>query len=380
MARKEAEFMEANEIVYETAALSSPEPKTGHDRKFDELLDSFGSQPNVKLSIYRQRAGLNDGLNLLETMPVDKYDYEGLHAYIKEAYGEGDYRIQIRKGGKLQANELITIELPRNQNVVKSDGGNGVVMAMLSELKDMRHELMTLKQGPQIDPMSQMMQMVQMMALMKDFMTPQQQTPMREVVETMTLLKELNGGTSNDADEKDSFMGFLGTVAEPLSQIIQSTATNAAQKNTYSQQEFVQGRKSVPDTQKSSTTQAYNNEVKKNQMINPQMMMLKAAIGPLINAAKKEGDVALYCDVVLDQIPESMLAPFFSMLQKENWFEELASLHKGVQPYKEWFIALRAEILLALEDDPDSDNADSENADANDLHDDQDPQRGSGDD
>lgn len=364
MATKHAELME-DIVTYEVGA-REPERKTGHDRKFDTLLNSFEGQDNVKLAIYRQRGGLNDGLTFLDTFPVDKYDYEGLHVYIRDSYGEGDYRVQIRENGKLRANELITIEVPKtkeNYPTVQSNDSMGIINSVLERMDVMNQRMMEMQQNT---GGNDRMAMLQEMLVMKQlFSDGGNKSSMHELLETIQGLQGLgiNIGGSGEQEKNDGFMAFLGQMAEPLGQIIQGTAMSTQSKDRATMRH--------PLTQ----PQPQTTQPKEPTMVNPKLMFIKASIGTLINAAAKKSDPTLYADVVMDQIPDAFFPQFIGMLEKDEWFAEMTSIHPGVKDHAEWFTSLRNEILLALSETDDGEpNNESDN-----VHSESDPERGGGD-
>jgi hypothetical protein len=325
-----ATFEPAEEVHFETVTYNQPDEKTDAESKADALADALREDNNAFCVITKEMD--NGPSQHCGRVPADKFDFGQLLEHLKTTYGGGDYRIRVYAKGKITANKLVSIAKSINGNLpaVRNVGNEveGILTTVLDRLDRMNAQ-----------PQPSRREFFEEMLLMKQLFDGGQQnsTPLGEVLGLVKDLQKIGlVPKPEEPEEKDGVMGFLGQVSEPLMQILQGVAQTPPQKAPVATQPQKQpqpaGEPVIPK-------------------IDPRLMFIKSQLQPVIKAAAKNSDASLYCDVVLDQIPETFLPQFVGLLEKENWFDELVAIEKKVEPHKEWFALLRDEILLAFAED-----------------------------
>lgn len=339
-----AKEREAFELMDQIEALKNPpEPVTDYDEKFDDLLTQFNDKPLAKLMIYAQAEGQNNGLDLLETLPVDKYDFEGLHEHIRNTWGAGDYRIRIREGKLWKANRLLTIRKPLTEKNANPElvGMTGIVGQLLQQIK--------LLNERKPDNGNDRMQFLQEMLIMKQLFSSDQPTQnnnsgLQEMLALITGLKSAGlistPNDEKDVKESDGFMGFLSSMAPTLETI----AKGAMQPRQQIPQQMPPAYQPQPAPQPEPDLTGEPDGLPEHVKA-----LVSMALITLCNAADKQSDSEFYADWVLDQMPDEHLSEFVAMLEADNWLDTLDAMVYGrAKPHAVWFGDLRQQIFAQL--------------------------------
>ena len=86
------------------------------------------------------------------------------------------------------------------------------------------------------------------------------------------------------------------------------------------------------------------------------MLQIKMGVSMLVEQAKRSGDLTLYADWVLDNVPEDQVR---ELLQAPDWFDRLSAINPEVRTNRVWFESLRAEVEKALADGPVDESAET---------------------
>lgn len=346
----EAQFMsaqerEAFEMLDRIESLKAPaEIKTQYDEKLDELIDSFQSTPNATVSIYRQKGNnVNDGLTFLDSFPPDKYTREQIMKLLRDEYGTGDYRVQVRVKGKLKANELICIEAPKKPEHGSRSETSDIIETVLTRLDRMQQQMFNT---PQKSPEQIEHDFLQKMLVMKQlFGQPQQSNGgLQEMLTLITGLKSAGlistPNDEKDVKESDGFMGFLSSMAPTLETI----AKGAMQPRQQIPQQMPPAYHPQPAPQPEPDLTGEPDGLPEHVKA-----LVSMALITLCNAADKQSDSEFYADWVLDQMPDEHLSEFVAMLEADNWLDTLDAMSYGkAKPHAVWFEELRQQIFAQL--------------------------------
>jgi len=362
---------QAKQILYspvdlDDAQYSDYTPQMTEDElEFEKFKEEFKqSNEYAKVTCYRQPT-TRDGrpgqkqLTYLFEAGVDEYTFSQLAGRLRDEYGSGVYRIQMRdKDNKLKMNRGVSIEAPTIESDSKNpNGGVPEIIAQMREtMSEQQRMLSQYMHNPANDrnPIDQMTQMMAAMGGMMQAMGIQQQapTPPKTLIETLTefkLMKELLGDISGDgmAGEANlySLLGetmraFGGPIAAALASGAQSGAIN-------SQGTAVQKQLPQPEPQKENDAETIamnNQEMKKNVAI-------------LLHNAKAKTDPKLMAELLVEHTPDDKEDELWDFISADDCLSNIYKLEPATLEYKPWFEALRDNVIKLLSDDDDSDDS-----------------------
>jgi hypothetical protein len=177
------------------------------------------------------------------------------------------------------------------------------------------------------DPLSQISQVKEIMATVKE-MLPE---------------KESTGSTWVDL-VRDG-INQLGLPLLSAIQMRQAGGAPAAPLQPLPTPPLAQPQLQQPPPAPPPTTQDNN-----NPMIGL-IMWLRSQLPLMLQAAQRNGDPALYAEVMADSLPPNTdRAVVKNALLQPNWFQGLAQMAPQIQPYEGWFTQLRHELVRMIDD------------------------------
>ncbi len=75
---------------------------------------------------------------------------------------------------------------------------------------------------------------------------------------------------------------------------------------------------------------------------------LREQLATLAEIAAEKPDAKIIAEQALSSIPEEMDERLYALLSSGNWFEQLSALQPKIAPHREWFTALRNEMLASF--------------------------------
>lgn len=183
------------------------------------------------------------------------------------------------------------------------------------------------------------------MRSMLELMRPQQQSPdvtkqVFEIVEKIApMMVSGDGGGS-------PWMMALTQFKDPILKIVDSVHVALT-------------RQPIPVTPPSSQPIQSQQSSIGNPVAQPQeddmiKLLVKQYLPVFVNAARSGGDVGIYADMVLEQVPKNLYPKLESWLNG-NWFEDLKSFDKNIEYQAGWWNQLRVYILEGTGPDAASD-------------------------
>lgn len=182
----------------------------------DEALDDFMSKSRAvgataKITVNKLSNGVNSAETFCAYYPVDKYDYFELLEVIRDTWGAGDYRLYCTIKGKkgVLQNEFISIApaiRPNNlPSVIQKADNTDLLSVMLSAIQESNNKVIEAMQSGG----SNRQQFLQELLLYKQIFDggaqPKQSilSGVKEMAETMAILRELGGGESKESGMMD---------------------------------------------------------------------------------------------------------------------------------------------------------------------------------
>jgi hypothetical protein len=273
----EAQFLPAAEDitdVFHVNTDSDGKNETSQKARLQDIIDDLNNtDSDATLSIYRQSPlGGKSAMTFLATFPPDKYTMDELQLWLRDNHGSGDYRVQIRSGGRIRANKLLSIEAPQTETTERkptSEAGEvlNVVMAAMEKQNQM---IMTTIQN-QSQPSEE--DMLRKMVIYKElFGGNGSGNGLAQINETLTMLQTL-GIEIGQPKEEDGFANIVDKMT-PLATALMNSPEAQQQPN------------------QQQATGGYQPNPKQREQAMFKQAMLKAGINSLLKAAAKNANTA----------------------------------------------------------------------------------------
>lgn len=199
-----------------------------------------------------------------------------------------------------------------------------------------------IQQTPQAFDPFQLMNMMQkaeergearMMKLL-EMMRPQQQSPdvTKQVFEIVEKIAPMMSGGDGGGSP---WMMALTQFKEPILKIVESVHV------ALTRQPIPQAQVIPPTQSQQSTIGNPPTQPQEDDMIK---LLVKQYLPVFVNAARSGGDVGIYADMVLEQVPKNLYPKLEAWLMG-TWFEDLKSIDKNIEYQAGWWNELRAYIL-----------------------------------
>lgn len=205
---------DAEEVVFETDTGNGP--KTKHEQKLEEILSGLNTAAeNAYIALYRQNGSGKESLTFLHKFPADKFEgVEDILEFLAKKHGGGDYRIHVRIGGRLAANNLVSVESPKHDDPELPRGADPAINALLSQIAGLFQQ-MAEKQKPDVDSEEKFLQK---MMLYKQLFAGESRASggLGQIHETIAFLKDIGISVGGIQEEKEEGFGDILKNALPL--------------------------------------------------------------------------------------------------------------------------------------------------------------------
>ncbi len=329
---------EAQTVQFETFDATPRSNLTSAESMTDSLLSALNEcSESSTVSIYRQEGTGKQSQIFLESFPPDKYGVDDLMMFIRNSYGSGNYRIMIRENGRIKANKLICVEMPKNLPV--TTGGDDDMKQVLMMMQQQHQELirsmqqMVVQQQPQQQSRKEMLEeMLQFKMLFGGDNNSGQSQGISEIVKTVNGLKTLGidiGGIKTEEKEEEGF----GSILEKMSPMIAALLTA---KQAVPQQPVPQQQPQFYEKQAPPRPQPQQPQPQPQQEDDDVNLKIKMGLMMMLQGAKKcvkNDNVEFYADLVNEQFPEEKIHLLFA----ENAIDELIKISPSVAEYRDWF-------------------------------------------
>lgn len=179
------------------------------------------------------------------------------------------------------------------------------------------------------------------MRSMLELMRPQQQNPdvtkqVFEIVEKIAPMMSSGDGGGNP------WMMALAQFKEPILKIVDSVHVALTRPQV--------APSGPPPSQSIHAPLAQSAQAQEEDMFK---LLIRQYLPVFVNAARTGGDVGIYADMVLEQVPSTMYPKLQEWLNG-TWFEDLKSHDKNIEYQAGWWNELRTYILEGLKPDASS--------------------------
>lgn len=318
---------EVEDIEFEVDT-NGPQQKTSADNLLDELmLELNDTSDKVSLSVYRQTGNGQESMQFVESMPPDKYGYTELLNYIRECYGAGDYRLQVRQNGKLKANKLVQIakRISQPQNNPQNSGNENALLhaiqGMQEQIAQQNQVIARVMQQPQGNNKKEFLEEMMLYKQLFAGDTSKQSGGVGELLQSVDALKSLgiNVGIPSPDDKEEGFVDMIDKVSPLLMQVMSQPQPQV-----------------TPQPQVNPTPNPSERDPKMFQQ-----MMIKAGIGQLVKSAQKNLDPSLSAEYLTNLYEKEMIEKF---LMAPQALDQAAKMDPRVTDHVDWFNNLKEHI------------------------------------
>jgi len=313
----------------------------------------------AELSVYgrpKQQPGqpAQRGNAFLMVCGAGDYTLAELMSLIQESWGEGLYTLKGKRGGKYAGQKTIPIgpaaskpgqatpvavTLPVDTNKQMAELFDKMLRQQTETMAAMLGSVLTKLDRPAIDPMALQRDTIGMLASMREVFAPpaQQVSAAASPTSTFSQLKELLeiknllAGEGGGGDEGNPLMDMAKTFLPALMAGAQNTPALQAPQ---------------PKPQALMRPPATNTAIKSptNQppTESPAMIKMLQGLKTLTDAAKRDADVDLYAELIVDQFDIDQIKSFIA---DHDALDKLALFSNDVKIHRVWFEKLRTTIL-----------------------------------
>lgn len=302
----------ADDVVFETDV--GHNPKTKHEQKLEDILSGLNTATeNAYIALYRQNGSGRESLTFLHKFPADKFEgVEDILEFLSKKHGGGDYRIHVRIGGRLAANNLVSVEAPQNVEPELPRGADPAINALLAQMEKQNqmiaglYQQMAEKQKPDGDSEEKFLQ--KMMLYKQLFAGESRATGgLGQIHETIGFLKDIGVSVGGIQEEKEEGFGDILKNALPL-------LTTAIQQQP--QQHPVQ-----PTVNPAMQQQ------------NALKMQIKMAVDTAVRMASKGSDPQAFAEMADAQLGENSI----KLVSDPNIHAILLAYNPNVAAHRPWF-------------------------------------------
>lgn len=376
MARKPIETDDFED--HEREEFDSPQPETEPEYsevRLASVLEEI-SGTNAEVKIYRAHKMDGRGGSYLFTLPADEVDLTQIQDMLRDEYGGGQFRIQVRRDGRLLANRALTVESPRKRPNQETSG----LAEVLAGIQESTRAQMDLLRD-QMARQSQELMRYQLEAAraQSDLMArlfESSQTSRGNQPDTLEMLLKAKELIAPPAPEKGDalemfFRGLelgrdMGGDSDALSTAIRTFGGSLAQMVPQSPPGGSTGQP-PPRSNISTSRSAQSPQLGSAQGQSPnaqpapqpetemtRMSDLLPYINLLLKGARDRSDASAYAIMIMDAVPESILRAW---IVPDAQYRQLVN-HPIAAPYGDWLDEVRGYVLDYLQDLTDAMNDD----------------------
>lgn len=326
------------------------------DVALSNVIADLGGAIDAKVNVYRLEGP--KGSSFVGSFDPASFSIEEIQA----SYGPGEYKVHVRKDGRLVANRIVRVAAPKHSQFAATSAPaqeiGRIAEAMQTGFQSMAQmiaqSMQTLAQTIAQSQNNQKTteQMLREMALMKEILggSQPQRDPFELFQKGIEFAKDLiprEGEVSPSEIVLEALKTFGKPIAEavtaknPLAEMQAQMAGLANPAPQILPQIPVQT--SAPESAPASA-EPQNVNVGDNQMI-------KYYLKLLAQLAAEDRDPGLYAELIIDQAPEVVIK---DVLSKPDPATYLASMEPSLVPHLEWLKLLIEEVKALTTESPDA--------------------------
>lgn len=318
------------------------------DAAIARVLAELGGDADASINVYAIRPGSRAG-EFVDSFPGDAFDGEASFLKrIRDEFGPGEYRIQLRHGTTFRVNRVVRIAPARERPRAEPADMAAVVSSALVEqgrrLEELLRQVLPAR-APESDE-----SLLNRLKLMRDVFAPAGGGARGGGAEAITVfLQGLNLGRSlephGSAGTSDVLLETVKTLGPELARVVREG--QAAQQRLPAKRD----RNPPLATAAAPAAPPPAPAAPGQPAMTPEIRKL---LDLLLDAAARDADPELYAELVIDQVGVDELTQLAAM---GDPVELLAGLEPRVRERLDWFRELHAamEALLTDEDPNDAD-------------------------
>lgn len=308
------------------------------DSQLDSIFQEFGGDENdteYKILVKRVLPERGEYEHCFSCLPSEL----PINDKIKNQYGPGIYMIWIYKNKKIFRRRKIIIAkgIEEKKELIPVTENKDSMYPILLQMQQQQSEktermlLAFLEKSspppqPQHNPIEMMTAMLTAVTQLQNL--TDKSNGVDDLLKTVQLVRELDGGTDNDP----SLLGLFGKAMPALINAGQATVQPEIQPE-------IPPQSAQPQPEENINVQ--NEEEEK-------LNLFKFQLASLVRIASDGGDPEVYADVILDRFSEDQLKQF---LEIPDIMEYLISINTDVANYKGWFEKLIEAVKVEVDAD-----------------------------
>ena len=318
------------------------------DAAFVSLIADLGMDDDKgKVNVYKLKNGdYAQQLFLFDCAP-NEFNLTLLQNPEYHADGFGKFRVMLRDAVGIRKSKVIeaVANAKLYQKLEKNEQANpnADILNMMKAMHESTQALILSLNRPQANEAKTTVQFLQEMQLMRDVMGMNNQAPAQQSpLEILELAKELALAMNPDANT--GIMTTMGKMLEKYGEPIINAIANAPPKAPIAPPLRPVLPAHIPVAMSThSRAIAENPPILNNPVESADDMsfMLKMYLNQLIQQAKRNGDVELYADLILDQVGDEI----YALIEAPDWFDKLVAVNAEVSLHRAWFEALKEALL-----------------------------------
>lgn len=379
------------EITVIDADEAEEEQQTPAELDYENTLNTWladlGGAMDAAISVYRYDEKTNKPA-FVDSIGAQEMDGVTLFKTLKEEYGGGKFRIQMRAGGRIVKTQTLQVE-PPPKSAQNNGGGFGTqdLPALIRELKGSESNdtglilQMMQQQNQQFQTMMvemfkaignkeqpqqmTMADMVGAVSQLKEMSTPQQQDATELILKGVELVQAVKGeGEGGEANLYSLLQTGLKEVGGSIAQIGQMTpppgmapapgaqpgAAQPMQITAQDQAPMIEQQPAQPQPNPQPGPLASANEVPE------QLKPFEPHVNWLCGLAAQDKSPELYAEVIIDQMGEELA---YAWVGQKEGRDMLFNVFTQAQPYAAWFEAVGHFITDFLQEDIETESPDS---------------------
>lgn len=341
----------------EIESLDAEVPDYAEARLSGVLAEIIGTDAEVK--IYRANKQDARGGVYLFALPSDEADLTNIQDILRDEYGGGNFRVQVRREGRLIANRQLMVEAPKRRTNSPETGIADLLetvresarqqMELLREQmrqQQLDMQKMQLEQArQQTELMGRLLEsrsngggtqeILQMLLSAKEFLSPatapQQSDSMDTFLRGLEMGREMGGDPDVLSTAIKTFGGsFASILAQPPAPAPVARPLPQAPAAT----------RPLPPPEPDTT--GHDNQRAEPMNMNELMPYLNL----ILTGARANSDVTAYAVIVVDAVPEELLRAY---IVPQMEYDRLAN-HPVARAHRAWLDQLRETVLQYLDD------------------------------
>lgn len=369
MARTAKDAETGEEIVIlegDEAAEESTPAEQDYDLALDNWIADLGGALDAAISVYKYDEKSNQPA-FVDTVGAQDMEGVALFKMLREEYGGGKFRIQLRAGGRIVKTQTLRIEPPPKSTATNSGPLGNDLPALIRELKaDTGNDTAIMMQAMQQQNAQFQTMMVEMVKALGSNNNAPAPPTMAEVITTVAALKDMSapppsveptelilkgielanalkgdneGGDANMYTLLQSAVKELGGTIANAAKVMPNMVAAPGTPQPATAQPAPAMQITADDTARprepiEGDPAPIEVETKSRNEIPEQLQPFEPYVNSLVQMAAAKKDPELYAEVIIDQLGDEYADAWIG---KREGREMLLGIFTQAQPFARWF-------------------------------------------